>query len=73
MKLTRLLTTAGTFGLLLFGLLLATPSPSLAEDAVAGAKRCNAYWHAHKADLHAQGKTRKTFMGPCMSGAWMFW
>jgi hypothetical protein len=75
MKLTKLLTTTGAFCLLAFGLLTTTPTASQAQNsgAVGGSKRCTDYWTAHKTELKAQGKTRKTFMGPCLSGAWMFW
>jgi hypothetical protein len=75
MTLTKLLATTAGLGVMIFGLLVATPLPSHAQDssAVAGAKRCTAYWNAHKADLRAQGKTKKAFMGPCLSGAWMFY
>jgi hypothetical protein len=75
MKLTKLLTASGALCMLTIVLSAATPTASQAQNssAIGGSKRCTDYWHAHKADLKAQGKTKKTFMGPCMSGAWMIW
>jgi hypothetical protein len=55
------------------GLLLLAPLPAKAQDpAIGGTKRCNDYWHAHRATLKAAGKTKKDFMGPCLSGTWVF-
>jgi hypothetical protein len=57
------------------GLALAAPLPTAAQQdphAVGGAKRCTAYWKAHKKELQASGKTKKDFMGPCMNGTWIF-
>jgi hypothetical protein len=62
------------FALCGLGLLLLAPLPAKAQQdpAVGGAKRCTAYWNTHKAALKAAGKTKKDFMGQCLSGTWVF-
>jgi hypothetical protein len=57
---------------LALSVLMPLPAAAQQDPAVGGTKRCTAYWNSHKATLKAAGKTKKDFMGPCLSGTWIF-